>query len=204
MDISQENNLTRQIYFPGAHYDQEQSAPNVPETTQDYATWLLGLRGNSLWLNKGDGAGFDAIYIMPCIKKHLGVGAILYLKFLFLQSSLGIRNKGMKIEWKKYIFSQTFKQLCESNTLKYMIQAQKTQNRNYYNSNHIYIMLTVYSCKHIKSFSYNVNKMCVSIFMLKKLICITPYKNVELHLMIIFCHLFLITWSVSWSVQCHN
>lgn len=74
-----------------------------------------------------------------------------------------------------------------------MIQAQKTQNRNYYNSNHIYIMLTVYSCKHIKSFSYNVNKMCVSIFMLKKLICITPYKNVELHLMIIFCHLFLIT-----------
>lgn len=53
-DISLENNLSRQIYFPAAHYDQVQTSPIVPETTQRYATWLLDLQGNSLWLKGGN------------------------------------------------------------------------------------------------------------------------------------------------------
>lgn len=50
--ISLDNNLLRQIYFPRADYDREQSPLIISETTQHNATWLLDLQGNLLWLSK--------------------------------------------------------------------------------------------------------------------------------------------------------
>ena len=73
-DISLGNNLTRQIYFPGTHYDREQSAPIIPETThsitQCFFIRLSHLQCNSPWLKKVLGLTFQC-----SAWNHLGVGA---------------------------------------------------------------------------------------------------------------------------------
>lgn len=105
-DISLENNLPWQIYFPGAHYDREQSALIVPETTQHYAAQLLDLRGNSVWLRKGDVTRFDTE--VPALKK----------KKTFERWS----NRG-SVSWKINFVPELLQSVWE-----FAIKARKTRN----------------------------------------------------------------------------